>query len=87
MFWYHRRTTSQPERESYGYDKLRATGFVEDWFKALRERNDAAAFHREAKHLFGWSAPRQMGLLLEKLEKSEAVGKEASEQMLRHLAG
>ena len=73
--------------DSYGYDKIRATGFAEDWFKALRERNDAAAFHREAKHPFGLATPRQMGLLLEKLEKGETVSKEASEQMLRHLRG
>jgi beta-lactamase class A len=73
--------------DSYGYDKIRATGFAEDWFKALRERDNAAAFHREAKHPFGLATPRQMGLLLEKLEKGETVGKEASEQMLRHLRG
>lgn len=73
--------------DSYGYDKIRATGLAEDWFKALRERNDAAAFHREAKHPFGLATPRQMGLLLEKLEKGEAVSKEASDQMLRHLRG
>jgi beta-lactamase class A len=73
--------------DSYGYDKIRATGFAEDWFKALRERDDAAAFHREAKHPFGLATSRQMGLLLEKLEKGETVSKEASEQMLRHLRG
>jgi len=72
---------------SYGFDKIKATGRAADWFKALRERNDAAAFHREAAHPFGLSTPRQVGLLLEKIAKGEAVSKEASEQMLRHLRG
>jgi beta-lactamase class A len=73
--------------DTYGYDRIRATGLAEDWFKALRARNDAAAFHREGKNPYGLATPRQMGLLLEKLEKGEAVSKEASEQMLRHLRG
>ncbi len=73
--------------DGYGYDKIRATGLAEDWFKALRARNDAGAFHREAKTPFGLASPRQMGLLLEKIENGEAVDKEASEQMLRHLRG
>jgi len=73
--------------DSYGYDKIRATGLAEEWFRALNERKDSAAFHREAKHPYGLGTPRQMGLLLEKIEKGEAVSKEASEQMLRHLRG
>jgi beta-lactamase class A len=73
--------------DSYGYDKIRATGTAEEWFKALRAKNDAAAFHREGKNPFGLASPRQMGLLLEKIEKGEAVNKEASDQMLRHMRG
>ena len=73
--------------DSYGYDKIRATGLAADWFKALRERNDNAAFHREAKHPFGLATPRQLGLLLEKIEKGETVNKDASTQMLQHMRG
>jgi beta-lactamase class A len=72
--------------DSYGFDKIRATGLAADWFKALRA-TDAATFHREGKHPFGLSTPRQMGLLLEKIEKGEAVHKDASQQMLNHLRG
>jgi beta-lactamase class A len=72
--------------DTLGYDKIRATGLAADWFKALRA-TDAASFHREAKHPFGLATPRQIGLLLEKIEKGEAVSKEASQQMLRHMRG
>lgn len=72
--------------DSYGYDKIRAIGLAADWFKALRA-TDAATFHREAKHPFGLATPRQMGLLLEKIEKDEAVNKDASQRMLRHMRG
>ena len=72
--------------DSYGFDKIRATGLAADWFKALRATN-SEAFHREGKHPFGLATPRQMGLLLEKIEKGEAVSKEASQQMLRHMRG
>lgn len=36
--------------DSYGYDKIRATRTTDEWFKALRVKNDAAAFHREGKY-------------------------------------
>ena len=73
--------------DEYRFDRIRATGLAEDWFRALRASNNRDAFHREAKNPFGLSSPRQMGLLLEKIEKGEAVSKEASEQMLGHLRG
>jgi len=73
--------------DEYHFDRIRATGLAEDWFRALRASNNRDAFHREAKNPFGLSSPRQMGLLLEKIEKGEAVSKEASEQMLGHLRG
>jgi beta-lactamase class A len=73
--------------ETYGYDKIRATGFTADWFKALRESKDRAAFHREGKHPFGLATPRQIGLLLEKIAKGEAVNKEASQKMMEHMRG
>ena len=71
---------------SYGYDKIRATGLAADWFKALAATN-RDTFHREAKHPFGLATPRQIGLLLEKIEKGEAVSKEASQKMLQHMRG
>jgi beta-lactamase class A len=44
-------------------------------------------FHLEAKTPFGLSSPREMGKLLEKIEKGEAVSKKASEQMLQMMRG
>jgi beta-lactamase class A len=73
--------------DGYGYDKIRATGLAADWFKSLAAAKDRAAFHREGKHPFGLATPRQIGLLLEKIEKGEAVNQEASQQMLRHMRG
>jgi beta-lactamase class A len=73
--------------DSYGYDRIRATGLTSDWFKALSEQKDRVAFHREAKHPFGLATPRQMGLLLEKIARGEAVGKEESRKMLAHMRG
>ena len=63
------------------------TGTADTWFKALRAAGTAEKFHREAKTPFGLSSPRDMGKLLEKLEKGEAVSKAASDQMLAMMRG
>jgi beta-lactamase class A len=73
--------------KEWGLTSIRATGKADVWFKALRAAPGAEAFHREAKTPFGLSSPRDMGRLLEKLEKGEAVSKEASAQMLQILRG
>jgi beta-lactamase class A len=73
--------------KEWGLSSIRATGKADVWFAALRAAAGAEAFHREAKTPFGLSSPRDMGRLLEKLEKGEAVSKEASAQMLQILRG
>ncbi len=73
--------------KEWGLNSTRATGKADVWFKALRAAPNAEAFHREAKTPFGLSSPRDMGRLLEKLEKGEAVSKEASNQMLQMMRG
>jgi beta-lactamase class A len=73
--------------KEWGLDSIRATGKADVWFKALRAAPNPEAFHRAAKTPFGLSSPRDMGKLLEKLEKGEAVGKEASAQMLQIMRG
>jgi beta-lactamase class A len=73
--------------KEWGLSSIRATGKADVWFKALRAAPSAEAFHREAKTPFGLSSPRDMGRLVEKLEKGEAVSKEASAQMLQILRG
>jgi beta-lactamase class A len=73
--------------KEWGLDSIRATGKADVWFKALQTAPGAEAFHRAAKTPFGLSSPRDMGKLLEKLEKGEAVSKEASAQMLQIMRG
>jgi beta-lactamase class A len=73
--------------QSYGYAKTRATGPSDNWFKALRAAPSALEFHQEAKTPYGLSSPREMGMLLEKISKGEAVSKQASEQMLQIMRG
>lgn len=71
----------------YGLNSTKATGLASDWFKALREAPSAAAFHREGKHPFGLSSPREIGVLLEKIERGQAVSADASKLMLGMLRG
>jgi len=73
--------------DTWGLTSIRAVGTADTWFKALRAAGNAEQFHREGKTPFGLSSPRDMGRLLEKMEKGEAVSKEASEQMLRIMRG
>ena len=69
--------------QSYGLKTIQATGTADRWFKAVRAAPDAATFHREGKTPFGLSSAREMGRLLEMIERGEAVSKSASEQMLQ----
>jgi beta-lactamase class A len=71
----------------WGLNSIRAPGTADTWFKALAAAPSAEAFHRGAKTPFGLSSPRDMGRLLEKIEKGEAVSADASAQMLRILRG
>ncbi len=66
----------------YGLKSIRATGPTDVWFKALRDAGDAAKFHAEAKTPFGLASPRDIGRLLEKIARGEAVSKKASDAML-----
>ena len=73
--------------DTYGFKSIRATGYASDWFAALRESGSAVKFHNERKHPFGLSSPRDMGKLLEKIARGEAVSAQASEQMLNIMRG
>jgi beta-lactamase class A len=72
---------------SYGLNTIKATGTTDAWFKALRAAPSAMRFHQEAKTPFGLSSAREMGKLLEKISRGEAVSQQASEQMLRIMRG
>jgi len=71
----------------WGLSSIKATGTADAWFKALRAAGSSETFHRDAKTPFGLTTPRDMGKLLEMLEKGEAVSKTASDQMLTILRG
>jgi beta-lactamase class A len=73
--------------ETWGLKSIHATGTADDWFKALRAAPNAETFHRQAKTPFGLSSPRDMGKLLEMMEKGEAVSQGASRQMLQIMRG
>jgi beta-lactamase class A len=57
------------------------------WFDALRAAPSAEQFHRDAKHPFGLSTPREIGRLLEGLSRGTIIDKAASDQMLQILRG
>lgn len=70
-----------------GLKQTRATGPASNWFAALRAAPSAEQFHREAKTPFGLSSPREIGMLLERMERGELVDKASSEQMLSMMRG
>ena len=73
--------------QGYGLNSIRATGPSSDWFQALREAGSAVKFHNERKTPYGLSSPRDMGKLLEKIARGEAVSQQASDQMLDMMRG
>ncbi|MBX9604045.1 MAG: class A beta-lactamase-related serine hydrolase [Bryobacteraceae bacterium] len=73
--------------ESYGLKSIRATGATSAWFAALRAAPGALEFHRAGKTPFGLSSARDMGRLLEKIKRGEAVSREASEKMMQAMRG
>src|SRR5207247_8411445 len=57
--------------QTMGLKATRAVNNGSSWFAALRAAPSAEAFYREGKHPFGLSTPREMGTLLEKMERGE----------------
>ena len=72
---------------SYGLNTIQATGTADVWFKALASFPGAAEFHNDGKTPFGLSSPRDMGRLLEKIARGEAVSRKASDQMIQIMNG
>ena len=73
--------------QDYKLGTIRATGTTDVWFKALRAAPSAAEFHKQGKTPFGLSSTRDIGQLLEKIKRGEAVSKSASEKMLQMMRG
>ena len=72
---------------TYGLKATRATAPSSEWFAALRAAPTPADFHRAAKNPYGLSSPRDMGVMLEKIFRGQAVNKTASATMLQMLRG
>jgi beta-lactamase class A len=66
-----------------GLQKTRAPAPSRTWFDALRAAPSAAEFHRAGRHPYGLSTPREIGLLLERMERGTLVDKPTSEMMLQ----
>ena len=73
--------------DSFGYKTIRAEHTGKEWFALLAKAPSSEEFHREGKTPFGLSSPRDMGKLLEKIKRGEAVNKAASDQMLQIMRG
>jgi beta-lactamase class A len=73
--------------DSYGYKNTRAMTIAKTFFEDIAKEPDRDKFHREGKHPFGLTTAREMGMLLEKIKKGEAVSKSASDQMMQIMRG
>ena len=73
--------------EAMGLKLTRPVNDGAAWFAALRAAPTAEQFYRDGKHPFGLSSPREMGLLLEKMERGALVDKSSSDLMLQIMRG
>lgn len=73
--------------KSLGLTQTMAPADAKTWFAALEAEADRAKFHRDGKHPFGLSTPREIGTLLERMERGTLVDKASSEMMLQALRG
>jgi beta-lactamase class A len=69
--------------QSYGLGSIKSMTTVAEYFKAVMAAPSLWQFQMEGDTHFGLSSPRDMGKLLEKIYRGEAVSKHASEQMLQ----
>jgi beta-lactamase class A len=79
--------TVNARMKALGLTKTVAPANARTWFDALAAAKDRELFHREAKHPFGLSTPREIGRLLEMMERGTLVDKASSELMLGALRG
>ncbi|MEO8499985.1 MAG: serine hydrolase [Vicinamibacteria bacterium] len=73
--------------EAYGLKSTKAPWPSARWFADLRAAASAEEFHRQAKTPFGLSSPREIGLLLERMEKGTLVDEDSSKLMLQIMRG
>jgi beta-lactamase class A len=73
--------------DALGLKQTRALNVPSRWFPALRAAPTTEQFYRAGAHPFGLSTPREMGRLLEMMERGTLVDKPSSELMLRIMRG
>jgi beta-lactamase class A len=73
--------------QALGLKTTRAMNIPSKWFPALRAAPTTEQFYREGKSPFGFSSPREMGRLLEMMERGTLVDKASSDLMLRIMRG
>ena len=73
--------------DTLGLSRTRAMNVPSRWFPALRAAPTTEQFYRDGKHPFGLSTPREMGRLLEMMERGTLVDKPSSDLMLTIMRG
>ena len=73
--------------DSMGLTTTRAMTIPSRWFAANRAAASSEQFYREGKNPFGYSTPREMGRLLEMIERGTLVDKPSSDLMLQIMRG
>jgi len=73
--------------QTLGLKTTRAMNVPSKWFPALRSAPTTEQFYREGKSPFGYSTAREMGRLLEMMERGALVDKPSSDLMLRIMRG
>jgi len=73
--------------EALGMTKTRAMSIPSKWFAALRAAPSTEEFYRDGRNPFGLSTAREMGRLLEMIERGTLVDKSSSDLMLQIMRG
>jgi beta-lactamase class A len=79
--------TVNARMKAMGLQKTQAMNVPSKWFPQLRSAASTEQFYRDGKYPFGLTTPREMGRLLEMMERGALVDKESSELMLRIMRG
>jgi len=73
--------------DALGLRDTRARNVPSAWFPALRAAASPDQFYREGRTPFGLSTPREMGRLLEMMERGTLIDKPSSDLMLQVMRG
>jgi beta-lactamase class A len=73
--------------DALGLQHTRAMNVPSRWFPSLRSAPTTEQFYRDGKYPFGLTTPREMGRLLEMMERGTLVDRSSSDLMLRIMRG